>query len=304
VRREWLGGTQRLGSRRALLSVTVALSTLAVPATTRAADEVQTCVKASEQAQSLRDEGKYRRAREQLLICSREPCPAVVKKDCLQWLSDIDASLPSVVISAKDSQGHDITDLKVTVDGQPFIDKLDGKPIAVDPGEHLFRYERPGQAPQEDKVVIQAGQKNRALAVSYGARSAGPIAGGGVSREPAAEKTGPPVIAFVLYGVGAVAGLSFAYFGLTGKSKVDDLRNSCGVNHTCAQSDVDAARSKLIIADVSLAVGFVAVGVATYLLLSHDSGGEAKVTTAATHVPLLDVKPLPGGGAATLGAAF
>ena len=138
------------------------------------ADEVATCVKANEQAQSLRDEGKYKRAREQLLVCTRDVCPGIVRKDCMQWLSDLDASMPSVVINAKDAGGRDLVDVKVTVDGQPLTEKLDGKPIAIDPGEHAFHYEAAGAPPVDDKILLHAGEKNRVLAVKLGAAPATP----------------------------------------------------------------------------------------------------------------------------------
>ena len=57
------------------LLLAAALGSVAWPGYARAADEVAVCVKASEQAQSLKDEGKLKRAREQLLICSRDALP-------------------------------------------------------------------------------------------------------------------------------------------------------------------------------------------------------------------------------------
>src|SRR5580700_9118420 len=70
----------------------VVLAALAVTSTSvRAlADEKEACVAASDQAQTLRDDGKYRAARAQLLVCSRDVCPAIVRRDCEKWLAPID----------------------------------------------------------------------------------------------------------------------------------------------------------------------------------------------------------------------
>ncbi|HEX7600258.1 MAG TPA: hypothetical protein VF316_01590, partial [Polyangiaceae bacterium] len=52
-------------------------------------DEKQQCVDAYKQAQMLRKSGDYVTAREQLLICSKESCPPIVKQDCVPWLGEI-----------------------------------------------------------------------------------------------------------------------------------------------------------------------------------------------------------------------
>src|SRR5215471_469259 len=180
---------------------------LAIAPSVAYADEVTTCVKASEQAQSLRDEGKYKKAREQLLVCTRDVCPGMVRKDCVGWLQDLDASMPSVVITARDPNGKDLIDVKVTVDGQPFADKLDGKPLTVDPGKHTFHYEAAGAPPVDEDVVMHAGEKNRQISVKLGNAPPPPTTpppattpvetGGGTS--------GPPIAAFVIGGIGVLA---------------------------------------------------------------------------------------------------
>jgi hypothetical protein len=273
------------------------------------ADEVAACVKASESAQTLRDEGKYNLAREQLLVCTRDLCPGIVRRDCTQWLSEIDASMPSVVVSAKDGSGRDLVDVRVTVDGQPFAEKLDGKPLMVDPGKHTFRYEAAGAPPSEEDVVVHAGEKNRALNVRLGGPPQTPP-GTPAPAPPAPETSptpsgaaGPPVAAYVLGGLGVVALGSFAFFGITGKSDVSDLRSSCSPN--CQQRDVDHARTKLIIADISLGVGVVALGVATWMILANRSSPPASVTVGRNAArATLDVAPVLGGASAGLQGSF
>ena len=61
----------------------------------------------------------------------------------------------------------------------------------------------------------------------------------------------------------------FAFFGLTGQGDKDQLRDTCAPLRACSQDDVDAARTKLVIADVALGVGVVALAVATYMFIQR-----------------------------------
>ena len=244
-----------------MFAVVAAGSTLLIGETRAHADEREQCATAADQAQQLRDEGKYRRAREQLLICARDVCPAPIKRDCLEWLTQVESTGPTVVFGAKEGT-KDLSDVKVSVDGAAVTDHLDGKPVQMDLGKHTVKFEYQGQT-KEEEVIVGAGQKNRNVSVTFGAAAAAPVA---PTPPPPHESGGSLVPVFVLGGVGVVALGSFAIFGLGGKSDVSDLQ-ACKPH--CAQSDVDSARKKLIIADISLGIGIVALGVATYLLVTR-----------------------------------
>jgi hypothetical protein len=185
------------------------------------------CISASDEGQQLRDDGKYTRAREAFARCARESCPLLLRSDCVHWLLDIDQSSASVVVNAKDDKGNDLVDVTVTVDGQPLVSKLDGKPLAVDPGEHVFRYEAAGFPPVEEHAVIHASEKNRVLNVRFG--SAMPVRetpetgarapDEGVVLRAAPETTmvpsQPRVAGWVFAGVAVAAFANEANFGLT-----------------------------------------------------------------------------------------
>jgi hypothetical protein len=66
------------------------------------ADEREQCASAADKGQQLRDEGKYRGAREQFLSCAREVCPGPIRKDCSDWLNQVESVAPSIVIAAKE----------------------------------------------------------------------------------------------------------------------------------------------------------------------------------------------------------
>lgn len=270
------------------------------------ADEKQQCLQASDQGQSLRDDGKYRRAREAFATCARPVCPTIVQRDCIKWLADLEATSPSVVVNAKDDKGNDLIAVKVTVDGTPLASSLDGRPVLVDPGEHTFRYETDGFPPVEERVVIHAGEKSRVLTVQFGTPAAPASAAAPATSSPAAspeapkESTGISTSAWVFGGIAVVAFGMEAYFGISGLSDRSTLENSCGPTHTCQQSQVDSIRTKFTVADIALGVGIVSAGLSAYFFLSHHSSDSSPPPQSA-HV---DFTPLPGGGAATFGGRF
>jgi hypothetical protein len=287
--------------RRALLALTgLAFAAAASAASVARADDKQQCLQASDQGQSLRDDGKYRRAREAFTTCSRPVCPTIVQRDCVKWLADLEATTPSVVVNAKDDKGNDLTAVKVTVDGAPLASSLDGRPVQVDPGEHTFHYETAGFPPVEDRVVIHAGEKSRVLTVQFGTPAA---PGGGAPSSAAASpetpkpSNGSDPSAWVFAGIAVVAFGTEAYFGFSGLSDRSNLENTCGKTQTCNPNDVDSIRTKFTVADIALAVGIVSAGLSAYFFLTHRSSDAPQ----SAHV---DFAPLPGGGAATLGGRF
>jgi len=279
------------GARRRLAGTAAILASLCTEGLALAGPEdADQCANAAEQAQQLRDEGKYRRAREQMLMCARDVCPRAVKVDCGKWLGEIDRDAPTVVFGARDAKGADLFDVKVSMDGVLLQEKLDGKPILVDSGEHTFRFEAKEAGVKEEKVLLRAAEKARPIIATFG----GGAAKGATTVDTKDDKPGSIVPIVVVGGLGVLALGSFAFFGLTGRSDVDDLQ-SCKPN--CRQDDVDSARTKLIVADISLGVGVVALGVATYLFVTRPSG-------AKTGALSVDARPLAGGGLATLGGRF
>jgi hypothetical protein len=232
----------------------------------------QECAQSADVGQKLRDEGKPLSARPYFLTCARDACPLLVREHCSRWLEQVEASIPSVVVKARVGTGAraiDVTDVVVSVDGSKVADSLDGQALRLEPGGHTVKYERTGSDPVEAHVLLVAGEKNRQLTVEF------PATPPGSPSSPSSSGTTPPAsgerhttirpAAWVFTGLAVVAGTSFAYFGATGKSELDSLRATCAGH--CAQSDVSSAWNKLIVADVSLGVGIVSVGLATWLFL-------------------------------------
>jgi hypothetical protein len=264
-----------------------------------AGDEKATCIEAYEQAQKLRQEGHMSDAKKKLMVCVREVCPPVLRRDCDQWLTDLNQVMPSIVIAAKGPQGSDVAEVKVMMDGHVLTEHLDGKAISLDPGMHSFRFVYGQLPPIEQQLLLREGEKNRAVAISFS--SAGPEAAAQQPTAPAAstEKHRPvPASVYVLGGVGMLALGSFAYFGLQGRSAASDL-DACKPN--CLEADVDRARTKLIIADVSLGVSVISLGTAVYLLLTRPEVDAAEKPATTTR---WNVHPVAGGAVAGFSGAF
>jgi hypothetical protein len=175
---------------RALVFVP-AVSVLGLFATLANAQDKQTCNTAYQDAQVARDGHKYLKARDALRICASSSCPGFITKDCTDWLKDVDSRVPSVVFTAKNAAGADVTDVKVTMDGNPVADKIDGIAIDVDPGAHTFVFEgADGRA--EQKVVVPEGTKAQHIGVTFGAAGAAAVVAmsPGVAATPAAASSG------------------------------------------------------------------------------------------------------------------
>jgi hypothetical protein len=276
---------------------------LALSSHARAQDDAEkaACISASDQGQQLRDDGKYTRAREAFARCARETCPVLLRSDCTHWLLDIDQSSATVVVNAKDDKGNDLVDVIVTVDGRPLVSKLDGKPLTVDPGEHVFRYEFAGFPPVEEHAVIHAAEKNRALNVRFGAAVPSLQTPETAERAPDgvghARSSEPRVAAWVFAGVAVAAFASEAYFGISGLSqRSTDLKTPpAGCAPTCPSSEKSQIQTKFAVADVSLGLGILSAGLARYFFLRPSE------TPRAVSI---DLVPRPGGGEALLVGQF
>ena len=260
----------------ALLLALAAVSSAVAPAAR--ADDTDACIRSYEQAQRLRKDGRLRASREELLSCSRPTCPKVTRRDCVPWLQQVEDALPTVVFAVRTSGGRDVADVRVSIDGTLVATRLDGKPVAVDPGMHELRFERDGDRPLEQSLLVSEGQKNREVAAVLE-----PLAPPRDDTQPAPPKKSPPVLALVVGGLGlAITGVG-AYFDIRGFGHAEDLRACTPV---CPTSQRDTARTELLVGDVALGVGIVATAVAVWLFLTHrdDAAAPAVGRVAASQL--------------------
>jgi hypothetical protein len=216
------------------------------------------CVDAYKRNQQLRREGALRAAIKELLVCARDPCPAVLQTDCVEWLRDANARLPSIVVKAHSAAASDLSDVSVTIDGAPLAARLDGRAIDVDAGAHTFVFAHPGAPSVEKKLLVVEGEKGRIVDVDF-------VPSGPLVRD---VRRPVPWTFYALGGFGLAAlgaGATFGSLGLAGRS---DLSTCSGSR--CPE-DRDAVAQKFLVADISFALGAVSLVAATIVFLTRPS---------------------------------
>ena len=238
------------------------------------------CVEANDAAQDLRQARKLRQAREKLVLCSAASCPGIVREDCVQRLSEVDAAMPSIIFEAKDAAGSDLSAVTVTLDGAPLAEKLDGAPLRVDPGEHVFVLAPEGRPSVTKKLVLAEHEQGRRELILLGTTeaprspAASPVAGTGMSTLRLAGLIG---------GGAGVAGLVVGgIFGLVASSKWSSAKTDCGAGcgpTAPAQQEKSSAQSAATVSTVSFVLGgaLAAGGLALFLMAPSRSESAAWV---------------------------
>jgi hypothetical protein len=285
-------------------AVALALTASASPAQ---ADARAECVAASEKAQQARNAGKLSEAREQLGLCGRSECPKLIQQDCTQWMSEVLSVLPSIVPAAKDRGGRDLIDVRVSIDGKPMAETLDGKPVPVDPGVHVFKFETKGAPPVDEKIVVKQGEKNRIVTVTFaigeetngGAKKPGPADVGDDDRARNRGGSSPPIAAFIVGGLGLAALGTALYINLDANADARKLRDDCAPR--CNPADVDDVEQRRIIAGVTAAAGGALLIAGVVLFFVHNSGDSRG---SRARGPTFAVAPITGGAFGATAVSF
>jgi hypothetical protein len=269
--------------RRSSLTIAALMCLVTAPARAAgggsASGESEVCARSAEKAQDLRSAGKLQASLVELRACVRTSCPAFLRRDCAQWQADVEASMPTVVVTAHALDGTDMVAVRVTVDGAPFADRVDGLARPLDPGAHRFRFETEGAPAVEQSVVLREGEKRRAVDATFathlGALRLPP-------EPPATADSSRGPWPWVFGGVGLVGLGVGAALAASGLSDYHGLLNGCGRTGACSPPDVSGVRTRLWIGDTLLVVGGISLGVASWLAF----------------------RPLPGGAAVQVGGAL
>ncbi len=215
----------------------VATSAAAQPAAEEdeapALDETtKACVDAFGAAQTLRKEGRLRASRAQLLICAQPECPSLLTDKCIPWLAEVQAAIPSIVVVATDPEGHDTTEVRVTMDGMVLAEEVTGRAIDVDPGARQFRFDHPQALAIEQQLVIVEGDKGRRVELRFEAPPApqpvAPVPAPAWRPPPDAPPRGMHPLFWVGVTVGAVGLTVGTVTGVVAIAQADDIRERCG----------------------------------------------------------------------------
>jgi hypothetical protein len=261
------------------------------------------CVDAAENGQTLRDAHKFVEAREQLRSCAREQCPPAVRRDCVKWLAEVESSLPTMVITAKDGRGSPVVDVTVTVEGKVLVTQLNGLAIPMNPGLHTLHFRSADGVTLDQRVVVKEGERNQVVAVVLDSpppppsERPPPVVPKAESTPESRGSSTPPsgsgarTAGWITAGAGVATLGVAAYFGIRTLSLKSDRDAICAPGVPCtsqeAFDDDHQARIDQLVALVLTGVGAAAVGVGAWLVLSSPRAATASPGRAAARLRLV-----------------
>jgi hypothetical protein len=250
-----------------------ALACLGAPPPVRADSEA--CLSAHERAQLARLRGHYVEAHAELLQCAQAPCPAGVRNDCKGWLSEVEASLPSIIFAVSDHTGRDLVDVRISAGAQLVTEHADGRSLTLNPGLYKLRFEAPGYVTREQEVLVREAEKQRIVRVQLEPEPRTALPSAASQMQPMNDPSSPVPprsrrLLLASYGLGGAALASLAVgigFAVSGHDKYNELEDS-DCRPQCSSTEVDAGKRRYVIADVAFAMaGAFGISAAVTLIL-------------------------------------
>jgi hypothetical protein len=306
----------------------------AVPRVAHAADPTMAeCLAANESAISLRSDHKLREARDKSLACAASSCPAEVREACQNRVQQLNTAIPTIVFEVKNAAGADLTRVVVTMDGQPFADRLDGTALPLNPGEHVFVFAVDGGQKLEKRLVVYQGETNRREKIVIGGGEPAPTPASPSSPAQAPSTLQPPTdsartetpavtaspgigaqrtLGLIVGGTGIVGiGVGVAA-GMLASSAWSRVQSACGsggagncspsgTSRASVTSDHDTAETDGAISTVAFVAGGALVAAGLFLYLTGGpSDGQASTTARIAIEPTL----VPGHAGFALSGGF
>jgi hypothetical protein len=272
------------------------------------ADEAA-CIAASEQALTLRQQGKLHDALQQLAICSAASCSSEVKAECTQRIDAIDAAMPTLVLGAKDGAGNDLYDVRVSMDAAPLTSTLDGRPLSIDPGEHTFTFDAAGAAPVEKKLVLREGEKDRHESIMIGTPPPTPAVVPALPPPPPAAPAHAPLgtqktLAVVGGGLGVVGVGLGVWFGAFAASSQSKEKSECSTpactSRPQAVEDYNTAKEDAVASTIAFVAGGAMLAAGAVLWFTAPPDRRPADTARLRVTPVLDAR----SGRLVLGGGF
>lgn len=249
----------------------LAFSALLVLTAQAAAQETakEACANSFEAAQDRRAEDKLKLARDELDACIAA-CPPVLAEKCQAWRREVIEALPSVVMRARTTDGRELHDVMVRIDGgaaQP----LTRDPIELDPGRHTFSFERAGSRAVSQEVTLATGAKETPVVAEF----AIPPPPRPPPARPSEAGGGPPLSTWILGALGIAAlgvGAALAIAGHVRRAEALEPPPS-GCTPVCSDDVVASIRNLWIAGGVTAGVGAVLTVTAGVLWAADDPRG-------------------------------
>lgn len=259
---------------------------------------VNDCLSAHRDAQQFRNQAKLVESNELLQICSRDLCPAPVRRDCQRWANEVTSQIPSVKFRLSADEGEPSRFVKIFVNDALMFNVLPARAVQFNPGKYQLRFVVDGKPAVEHEIILDVGDQDKEVSIDFDrpppakpASTPAPVAATPPSSAllapaPALEESRPvPLATYLFAGLGVAATINFAAWGISSKSLTSDLEKRCSPN--CPQDEVDSARLRAVIADISLGVGVASIATATVFYFLRPT------TLSPVNV---DVGMLPRGG--------
>jgi hypothetical protein len=214
-------------------------------------------------------------ARARFRACAQASCPGPVAQACTDFLRELEPRISSLVLTARDTDGHDVVDGTLSLDGDVVPRAAWGRARDVEPGTHEIKLERGGQVIAHTTVVVTEGEKNRRAALTV---TASPAAAAKPARATASDPLGTAGLVSAAVGLGAFLGSNI--LGISAISEYGHLKTSCAP--TCTDAAVAGTRTKALVSDVLLgsAIALVVAG-GFAVFFAHPSPPRAKPQAAA-----------------------
>jgi hypothetical protein len=203
-------------------------------------------------------QGHFVVARQSLVQCAADDCPAAMRPLCLDDLQKLTNRIPSVVFAARASDGHDLVDVRVFEGSVTLVEKLDGRALDLDPGVHTFRFETAGAPAVTSQVLVREGEQARPIVATFASpspeRPSTPPPHEPLPAPPEGARPIPWTV-FAVGGLAVAASAAWAGFGIEGISERSSLSGCMG---HCSASAVQTASTHLDIADGFMVASLVA----------------------------------------------
>jgi len=235
--------------------------------------------------------GRYAAARERLAVCADPSCPKVLSGDCQALLAELTALMSTLRFDVRATDNVPVQGTRVFVDGELASEHAESAPLTLDPGTYLLRFEAPGYAPQELRLVAREAEKERVVSVRLTPQPdthapASQATSAAVDDYPDRAQDFAPrrkkpsqLTAYVLGGTAlAVLGTSIA-LGVAGKGEYDRCKDQ---EDGCSRDETMRGRRMYVAADVGFGVAGGLAVAATWVYLARHF--QAKRDVEPAHV--------------------
>lgn len=247
------------------------------------------CLAAHVDAQEKRELADLVAARDALRTCAAETCPALVQRDCVTLLAEVQRAIPSVIVD-------------VVIEGEPEEPEqfwLNGEarsvprqPLELNPGVHQFRVRHTVKGKTLERtmdIVVQPSVRRQIVRIELDSPTATP-SGVGFSSADQRDLGKPLRIAgFTTLALGIAAGAGSLGTGIAGLKGRADAQGECAP--FCDGSRVGVIRAELLAADIlGAAAGALLISGVVLLAVGYArrppgaTGGDRKKAARRAHV--------------------